>query len=35
MVQEKTLAREEGTRILTQFESHVEEGYYLILPVVQ
>lgn len=32
-VREKTLAREEGTRILTQFESHVEEGYYLILPV--
>jgi uncharacterized protein len=32
-VQEKTLAREAGTRILTQFESHLEEGYYLVLPV--
>ena len=32
-VRENTLAREEGTRVLTQFESHVEEGYYLILPV--
>lgn len=32
-VREKTLAREEGARILTQFESHLEEGYYLILPV--
>lgn len=27
------MAREAGTRILTQFESHLEEGYYLVLPV--
>lgn len=32
-IREKTLSREEGTRILTQFETHLEEGYYRILPV--
>jgi uncharacterized protein len=32
-VREKSLAREAGARILTQFESHLEEGYYLVLPV--
>ena len=30
---EKTLSREESVRILTQFETHLEEGYYRILPV--
>jgi predicted nucleic acid-binding protein len=32
-IREKSLAREEGARILTQFESHLEGGYYLVLPV--
>jgi uncharacterized protein len=32
-IRDKTLSREEGSRILTQFESHLEEGYYLVLPV--
>jgi predicted nucleic acid-binding protein len=32
-IREKTLSREEGARILMQFETHVEEGYYRILPV--
>ncbi|MBL8075272.1 MAG: type II toxin-antitoxin system VapC family toxin [Nitrospira sp.] len=32
-MREKTLSREEGARILTQFETHLEEGYYRVLPV--
>jgi predicted nucleic acid-binding protein len=32
-IREKTLSREEGARILTQFETHLEEGYYRVLPV--
>lgn len=32
-MREKSLSREEGARVLTQFESHLEGGYYLILPV--
>ena len=32
-IREKSLAREEGARILTQFESHMEGGYYLVLPM--
>jgi predicted nucleic acid-binding protein len=32
-MREKTLSREEGVRVLTQFETHLEEGYYRILPV--
>lgn len=32
-VREKSLAREAGALIQTQFESHLEEGYYLVLPV--
>ncbi len=32
-IREKTLSREEGARILTQFETHMEEGYYRVLPV--
>lgn len=32
-VREKTLSREEGARILAQFETHLEEGYYRVLPV--
>ena len=32
-IREQTLSREEGARILTQIETHVEEGYYHIMPV--
>jgi hypothetical protein len=32
-IREKTLSRENGVRILNQFEAHVEGGYYLVLPV--
>ena len=32
-IREKTLSRDEGARILTQFETHLEDGYYRILPV--
>lgn len=32
-IREKTLSREEGARILTQFETHLEEGCYRILPI--
>lgn len=32
-MREKTLSREEGARVLTQVEAHLEEGYYLVLPV--
>lgn len=30
-IREQTLSREEGTRILTQIETHVEEGYYHVM----
>lgn len=32
-IRERTLSREEGARILTQIDAHVEEGYYRIMPV--
>lgn len=32
-IREQTLTREEGTRILTQIDTHVEEGYYRVIPV--
>jgi hypothetical protein len=32
-IREQALSREEGARILTQLDAHVEEGYYRIMPV--
>jgi predicted nucleic acid-binding protein len=32
-VREKTLSRENGARVMAQFEAHVEDGYYEVLPV--
>lgn len=32
-VRDKTLSREDGARVLVQFEAHIEGGYYIVLPV--
>lgn len=32
-IREQTLSREEGARILTQLDAHVEDGYYRVMPV--
>lgn len=32
-IREKTLSRESGVRVMAQFEAHVEEGYYEVLPL--
>jgi len=32
-VRDKTLSREDGSRVLVQFEAHIEGGYYVVLPV--
>ena len=32
-VQEKTLSHESATRVIAQFEAHVEDGYYEVLSV--
>jgi predicted nucleic acid-binding protein len=32
-IREKTFSREEGARILTLFETHLDEGYYRMVPV--
>lgn len=32
-IREKALSREEGARILTLFETHLDEGYYRMVPV--
>lgn len=32
-IREKTLSRQDGARVLAQFEAHVDNGYYLVLPV--
>jgi predicted nucleic acid-binding protein len=32
-VRDKTLSREDGVRVLAQFDAHIEGGYYVVLPV--
>lgn len=32
-IREQTLSREDGARILTRLNAHVEDGYYRVMPV--